>query len=339
MASLQEATDGRVATTTSELRERLRSHGLQVKPSQPHHDSLRRASVLVILTNDDQILMTQRTLHLKSHPGDVCFPGGKQDEEDKGDDWATGLRETLEEVGLDLKAKVQRLCCLRTVESINHLAVTPLVAFVDQSSQELSHEIKINPTEVELFFWVPLDYFLTTAPVEEYDIPWSGETFVFRRYQYEIKDRKIELPITGLTAYMAHEVARIAFGDDNNMAAMPSNINSREHHGQLWRLLETGTTQRPHWSRKYFILSHGVLHQYDNGRAAYRKSQSASKKNRLLLHKGSVDIQDVEDEKSGQNRFAFRVLALDGQVVWQLAASTKEEQSQWKSWILENAKE
>jgi 8-oxo-dGTP pyrophosphatase MutT (NUDIX family) len=34
--------------------------------------------------------------------GNVALPGGKQDEQDRGDDYETAVRETREEVGIDL---------------------------------------------------------------------------------------------------------------------------------------------------------------------------------------------------------------------------------------------
>jgi 8-oxo-dGTP pyrophosphatase MutT (NUDIX family) len=81
--------------------QRLRDFGMTKKESQPAHSQLKRASVLVLITRDWHILLTRRSQHLRSHPGEVCFPGGKQDPEDHHDDLVTALRETKEEVGLD----------------------------------------------------------------------------------------------------------------------------------------------------------------------------------------------------------------------------------------------
>ena len=39
-------------------------------------------------------------MHLKSHPGEICFPSGHQEDADGIDDLVTALRETREEVGL-----------------------------------------------------------------------------------------------------------------------------------------------------------------------------------------------------------------------------------------------
>ena len=45
------------------------------------------------------VLLTQRTMHLSTHGGQIAFPGGKADEDD-ADAVATALRETYEEVGI-----------------------------------------------------------------------------------------------------------------------------------------------------------------------------------------------------------------------------------------------
>ena len=53
------------------------------------------------LSSSIHVLFTQRPQNMKSHGGEVCFPGGKQDPEDNGCDITTALREANEEVGLN----------------------------------------------------------------------------------------------------------------------------------------------------------------------------------------------------------------------------------------------
>ena len=131
--------------------EKLSQKGMKAKPSTPRHDTLRRASVMVLIAKDGKVLLTQRAMKLRSHPGEVCFPGGKQDEEDKGDDVVTALRETYEECGLDFRHQpptLQLLCSMPTVESINHLCVTPIVAFVQETADKLNEKLILNNDEV-----------------------------------------------------------------------------------------------------------------------------------------------------------------------------------------------
>ena len=63
---------------------------------------LRPAGVLIpLIERDGQIwvILTKRTSHLKHHPGQIAFPGGKQEETDV-DVAAAALREAAEEIGL-----------------------------------------------------------------------------------------------------------------------------------------------------------------------------------------------------------------------------------------------
>lgn len=59
------------------------------------------AGVLVALSDESEptVLLGRRALHLRHHPGEVAFPGGKQEDCDVSA-VATALRESAEEVGL-----------------------------------------------------------------------------------------------------------------------------------------------------------------------------------------------------------------------------------------------
>lgn len=63
-------------------------------------ETVRRAAVLVLLGPGPQLLLTVRASGLRSHAGQVAFPGGGRDPGD-ADDVDTALREAQEEVGLD----------------------------------------------------------------------------------------------------------------------------------------------------------------------------------------------------------------------------------------------
>lgn len=205
----------------------LRSLGMGRK-DLPRHADLRRASILVPLFErtttttgegssvDIHVLFTQRPTSMKSHGGEVCFPGGKQDEQDGGDDVRTAMREAHEEVGLHPQY-VNEVARLETVESKHSLCVTPVVGLVTPSSVAEPSQLKLNTDEVEAAFAVPLRYFLdpeNCASVET--VQWRGGEFLLRTYHYDDDESGRQFKIWGLTAHVVHRVAQLAFGGEVN---------------------------------------------------------------------------------------------------------------------------
>ena len=85
--------DAWIARLTPEQPEPLRQH----LPAR-----FNRAAVMVPLVERAEgltVLLTQRASHLKNHPGQISFPGGKMEKHDK-DLAHTALRETHEETGV-----------------------------------------------------------------------------------------------------------------------------------------------------------------------------------------------------------------------------------------------
>ncbi|WP_286266316.1 CoA pyrophosphatase [Thalassotalea atypica] len=117
----------------------------------------RAAAVLIAITEmDDQlsILLTKRAAHLKHHPGQISFPGGKVEPFDP-DHIATALREAEEEIGLP-QQNVEIIGQLKPYQTITGYVVTPIVAVIKQPEQYIQ-----DHNEVAEIFHVPLHHFMS----------------------------------------------------------------------------------------------------------------------------------------------------------------------------------
>ena len=115
---------------------------------------LRGAAVLIPIQIQDcipHIILTKRSSALKTHPGQIAFPGGKIDACDSTPIQAA-LRETQEEIALS-PTKVDVLGSLPDHITVTGFRVTPIVAFVEGSFNPVPEE-----GEVDEVFRVPFDF-------------------------------------------------------------------------------------------------------------------------------------------------------------------------------------
>ena len=132
---------------------------------------LRPAGVLAPIIMRDgvaELILTKRSSKLKHHPGQISFPGGKQEDSD-ADVIAAAVREAREEIGLPSEL-VDVLGTLPTHETVTGFQVTPVVALVRE-------EFTLNPErgEVEEVFRVPLSHVLDEANFVVQSRRWRGE--------------------------------------------------------------------------------------------------------------------------------------------------------------------
>ena len=140
------------------LKTKLENHHPVVRASVAEH--LPIASVLVVLfihNNKKFVLMTRRAKHLNIHPGEMAFPGGRYEKED-GDLLSTALRETKEEVGLDLDESLIN-ATLPVVQTLTGFEITPYVTILPERPR-----IGALSEEVEEVFEIPLVRMLSTKP-------------------------------------------------------------------------------------------------------------------------------------------------------------------------------
>ncbi|KDQ61570.1 hypothetical protein JAAARDRAFT_31027 [Jaapia argillacea MUCL 33604] len=114
----------------------------------PENSSETCASVLIPFCNVDDkpgILLEVRDKKMRNHSGEVSFPGGRVDKEDKSL-LAAALRETHEEVGI-LPDQVEILGQIGPpTVSLSGMRVWPYVGFIHASSQTTSPFSSSDPT-------------------------------------------------------------------------------------------------------------------------------------------------------------------------------------------------
>jgi 8-oxo-dGTP pyrophosphatase MutT (NUDIX family) len=153
--------------TEAALREPIRRALASREPQRLPLGLSTAAAVLVPLSERDGevcVWLVRRPKEMRSHAGQVAFPGGKSDPADESL-CATALREAEEELGLS-PSRVDVLGVLNDYLTITGFTITPWVGWLDEPV-----EITPNPSEVARAFAVPLQSFFA-APTGV--LPWRG---------------------------------------------------------------------------------------------------------------------------------------------------------------------
>jgi 8-oxo-dGTP pyrophosphatase MutT (NUDIX family) len=117
-------------------------------------DAMRRAAVMIGCVereNGLNVILTKRASHLRHHPGQISFPGGKHEEFDQALS-DTALREVHEEIGIP-RSKVTVIGQLPALMTVSRFLVTPVIALVDSS-----YQTEIDYNEVDYAFEVPASH-------------------------------------------------------------------------------------------------------------------------------------------------------------------------------------
>jgi len=144
------------------------------------HPPFSHAAVLVPLFQKDgdcHLLFTKRSEEVKYHKGEISFPGGVVDEEDK-ELINTALREAHEEIGLK-ESDVQIIGVLDDIVTITEFIVTPIVGLFPYP-----YLFKVSEAEIAELIEVPLSFLLDENCFSEREIFRGGRNEVVYSYQY-----------------------------------------------------------------------------------------------------------------------------------------------------------
>jgi len=155
-----------------------------------------QAAVLIAVTDrsDPGVILTVRRGHLRTHAGQVAFPGGRIDEGE--DAVAAALREAHEEVLLPPR-EIEVVGTIEPYRTVTGYVVTPVLGVAPPDLPLEPHE-----HEVADLFEAPLDFVLDPANQRRQSALFAGQ----ERHYYEIvwNDRRI----WGATAAMLVNLSR-----------------------------------------------------------------------------------------------------------------------------------
>jgi 8-oxo-dGTP pyrophosphatase MutT (NUDIX family) len=178
------------------------SEGWPRTPPLSRH-AARSAAVLVLLFADEtgevRIVLTERATREGHHSGEISFPGGRTEPDDR-DLAATALREAAEEVALDAAAAGVRL--VGELEPfwipVSNYEVTPILAIAERRPRLIA-----SPAEVARIVEPRMDAFLPDVPLQIVERTVRGWPLRYGAYQVD------GLSIWGATARVLSQLGAL----------------------------------------------------------------------------------------------------------------------------------
>jgi 8-oxo-dGTP pyrophosphatase MutT (NUDIX family) len=165
---------------------------LRGQQEPPHSDSKKPRGAVAVLFKEEVgdlwLLMIKRSENPRDPwSGQMAFPGGHADSRDRTL-LETAIRETLEEVGINIQEQ-ELLGCLRNVQPKNApMIVTPFLFL------QLREVHPVTSREAREVLWVPMSFLLNPKDVSSLTVP--------------IGDRKVSM---GCYVYLDHTIWGLSF--------------------------------------------------------------------------------------------------------------------------------
>jgi 8-oxo-dGTP pyrophosphatase MutT (NUDIX family) len=203
-----QASVGRVPVLTERMTRRTLTGEVIPRLTQPPEGvTSREGAVMALLYpkgGEITLALTERTAHLGSHAGQISMPGGRIEASD-ATPWHAAVRETHEEIGVDLSAQAPWATLDRIYVAASRFYVTAFVTYVDERPG-----FRLNPHEVAGLLEVPLSLLMheTTFRFGERDDN-DGRRVIEGFFQFQSHK------IWGATAVLLDQLlARITVGRD-----------------------------------------------------------------------------------------------------------------------------
>lgn len=141
------------------LEDKIRSFQGRKAKVLGHAEVSKYAVVLPLVAQDEEIYVVfeKRAATLKWQPGEICFPGGRMEPDDRGTR-ASAIRETCEELGL-IPDDIEIIAPLDVMVHPGNFIIVPYLAYIKDRSK-----ICLNYQEVERLLFVPLSFLIETEP-------------------------------------------------------------------------------------------------------------------------------------------------------------------------------
>jgi len=189
-------------------------------PDLMENPLFRKSAVLLLLIptkTNHKLVLTTRSPHLKSHKGQMSFPGGKFDDSTDLDLQHTALREAHEEIGVD-PSDVKIIGRLNDLPMTTGYMISP---FVGVFKGEIPVSYSLNSKEVTDLVEIPLKFFLEQPVFRDkvdFEFNYRGYSTMSLYVDYFDSETTKRYHIWGATAHIIAEFFKICY---NHLLAKP----------------------------------------------------------------------------------------------------------------------